>query len=155
MKFAVVGLMVAAGVLGGCGQHRLAGVVVSGPTGGVKVVDEGAVVVGDAVGGAQVEVMLDPRSMNRRSLGVLVTDGAGRFEVDAGAFDEVSRWLDVEAGLRVSAAGLSTYSARLVVPRGDRLVVITLTDPDHPGADLPDEDLYSEMLRERERFERR
>ncbi|WP_428386754.1 hypothetical protein [Mucisphaera sp.] len=149
------GLVVLVGVVGmGCAEHRLSGVVTAGAFSGVDVVGLAALPKG-GVSGARVEVVLDPGTLDREVLAVIVTDGRGRFEVDERWFAERSNWLDIEASVGVSAAGLVSERFEFVVPRGDRGVVLTVVDPALAGESGVGSDLYQEMLEHRERFERR
>ena len=77
----------AAVMLPACGGYQLRGKVVEGTQPGVVVVDDGDPRLKSVgIGGASVEVMLDPMYVNRKTLGKVYSGGDGTFALPVGEF---------------------------------------------------------------------
>jgi hypothetical protein len=111
-------------VVPACGPYQLKGKVVEGVTPGVFDVSDGddrLKLVG--VSGATVQVILDPRSPNRKLLGNVGTNGAGEFRVNV---DEVGAGaLIYEIGVVARAKGHQYAESQLNLPGlGRRLLIV-------------------------------
>ena len=112
----------------GCEGYALRGRVVGGRDSDVAVVDKGdARLTGDevAIPGARVAVTLDPQSLGRRPLKVVVADDEGRFEVPIDAAGAGFLEYDVEVVVRAAGAEPAVQTLRL--PGSGKRLLVTLT----------------------------
>lgn len=140
--------------LTGCGPHQLRGVVVAGTTTGIDVVSTSELPA-SGLADAQVQVVLNPTDMDRQHLPIKLTTSDGRFAFDPKWLADYPSYLDLEAEISVAAPGVGSLRERITLPRGEKQLLIRLTDPALPGSSPGTEDLYQEALRHRDAFDRR
>jgi hypothetical protein len=131
--------MVMVCLLSGCGGYVLRGKVVEGPEPGVRVVSANdREMERPGIGGARVEVVVDPMSLGRRVVEPVETDSSGEFAVPIEEFGAGS--LEYEASVVARRGGFRHVAELIALPGGDRRVLIVLT-PGTDGYRPPDDPL--------------
>lgn len=117
-------------LLTGCSGYQLRGKVVDGPTSMVMVVDEHDPRLNQAgLEGASVEVTVDPRSLGRKRLPAVTSEGDGSFAVPIGEVGAGFLQYDVRVLARL--AGRQSAEDEMALPGGDKRLLIILA----PGQD--------------------
>jgi hypothetical protein len=123
-SLAVLSLMGAL-VLAGCG-YRLDGKVVDG-FGGVSIgrADD-AEARKSGIGGATVELVREPDTMNRTVAARATSDSSGRFTLEVNGFG--AGWMEEQWLIRVRRSGFETIETDVQLPREpkDRLAIVTM-----------------------------
>lgn len=117
---------------GGCGAYMVEGRVVSGPRSTASIVKPGdPALAAPGIEQASVQLVLDPRSGGRQSLGTVFTDENGRFAIPVDALGAGT----LEYELLVTARAPEKAPAQELLdlpPRGSRLLIRLADGRDRP-----------------------
>jgi hypothetical protein len=111
--------------LAGCG-YRLDGKVVDGFSGVAVVRADDPDARKSGIGGATIELVREPDTMNRAVAARATSDASGRFTLEVNGFG--AGWMEEQWLIRVRRSGFETIETDLQLPREpkDRLAVVTM-----------------------------
>ena len=139
-------LLVAALLLGGCASYKLRGKVIEGTTPGVFVVDQdNERLQTSGVPGAVVALTLDPGRLNAKRVGSDISDMNGTFAVPVGEFG--AGVLEYNVRLDARLEDHEPASETLMLPGGDKRVLIVLAPGDGSGKAPKNETFLEETMR--------
>ena len=130
--------------LAGCASYELQGVVVVGKNASLVVVDEDdSRLKQQGVEGADVQVIIDPQSLNRTILPEAQTDSAGRFAIPVK--ETGAGFLEYQAMVAAHAPGYRLVTETIPLPAANKRLLITL--PTGRDTYRPQDDILNETLR--------
>lgn len=137
-------LLVGCTVLCGCGQYQLSGLVVDGPRSQVLVVDRDDPRLDQAgIADVDVQMVLDPKRLNRELLDHAVSDSYGRFVLNVNTIG--GSYLQNDVRVAAQAPGYAPAVRDMSLPGASKALLITLTSGS--GTAGVREDLLDETLR--------
>ena len=130
--------------IAGCATYELRGVVVVGKNASLIVVDEDdARLKQPGIEGADVQVVIDPQSLNRTILPEGQTDSAGRFAIPVK--ETGAGFLEYQAMVATHAPGHRLVTETIPLPPANKRLLITL--PTGRDTYRPQDDILNETLR--------
>ena len=139
----------------GCGAYRLRGTILDGQLSAVLLVDHDDPRLKQVgLGGAVIELTLDPNSMHPRPLGAAMTGRDGEFDIP---IDQAGAGvLEYQLGIMCRLDGYRTIWQIIQLPSSKRQLLIIMTPGPHgapgPSRVPPNQDILKDTLQMQDRW---